>query len=176
MGSRARISGWDSWHRRTAAGAVESEQRVTLDVPVVAFTEDGARELGRAYWAEVERATMRLVRRGGGSGVELRLLGRRPALLCFAEPEVEVSPSAVICRHAITGGLLARRPQGEISFAQAAGGALEIRSTLRDFIPALAAREGGARWTGALYDQVQSRIHEAISRRYFARLIAGASR
>jgi hypothetical protein len=31
------------------------------------------------------------------------------------------------------------------------------------------------RWSGTWYEQVQLRVHVAISRRYFARLIAEAS-
>jgi hypothetical protein len=175
MSPRAKINGWDSWHRQTRDGAVESEQRVSLDAPVVAFTEDGARALGHAYWAEVERASMRLVRRvPHSSGIALRVLGRGPALLRFGEPEVEVSPSVVACRYRIAGGVLAQRAKGDLRVAQSAGDDFAISSTIRDFLPALAAREGQPHWTGALYDQIQSRIHVAISRRYFARLIAEA--
>ena len=42
-------------------------------------------------------------------------------------------------------------------------------ATIRGFYPRLAAREGRSDWTGALYSHVQSRIHVAISRRYFMR-------
>jgi hypothetical protein len=172
MSPRARISGWDSWHRQAGDGAVESEQRVTVSAPVVAFTDSGARALVRAYWSEVERAMMRLVRpHPHASGIDLCVLGRWAALLSFGAPEVEVSPSVVACRYPIAGGVLAQRPQGDIRLAQTAGDGFEIRSTIRDLLPALAAHEGEPHWTGALYDQVQSRIHVAISRRYFARLI-----
>lgn len=173
---RRRLGGWRSRHGQTAAGAVESEQRIELDAPVVAFTEEGARALGRAYWAEVERSTLGLVRRAARPGLRLCLFGRGPALLELGEPDVLASPGLVRCRYAITGGLLVRRPQGDITFVQAAGDRLELSSTIRDFLPALGARQGEPHWTGALYDQVQSRVHVLISRRFFAGLTAGAPR
>jgi hypothetical protein len=169
------LSGWRSRHGQTAEGAIESEQRIELAAPVVEFSEQGAHALGRAYWAEVERSTLGVVRsvacRGG---VQLRLLGRGPALLQLGEPEVVASGSFVRCRYAITGGVLARRPQGDISFAQADGDRLELSSTIRDFVPTLGARQGEPHWTGALYDQLQSRLHVLISRRFFARLTRAA--
>jgi hypothetical protein len=67
--------------------------------------------------------------------------------------------------------LLALRPVGEIVFAQVDGSPPIVRSTIRGFFPSLAGRRGERDWTGALYSQVQSRVHVAISRRYFARLI-----
>lgn len=169
------MEGWESWQRQTDDGAVESEQRVALKKPVVAFSPAGAEQLGRAYWRAVERLTGRLVRARERTGtVELQLLGRGPALLRFGGPTVEATGALVRCSYSIEGGLLAQRPAGEIVFAQVGGSALDVRSTIRGFFPSLAARTGGPDWTGALYNQVQSRIHLAVSRRYFARLIADA--
>ncbi len=168
------MAGWSSQQAQTAAGAVESEQRVLLRRPVVEFDERGARRLGVAYWDEVRRSTFGLVRiEERGQRLDLRLFGRGPRLLSFAEPVVEASPASVRCSYAIQGGLLARRPAGEISFAQSSAEQLELCSALRDFFPRLAT---GRRRTGALYTFVQSRLHVAISRRYFARLIAEAGR
>lgn len=170
------VTEWAASHRQTAGGAVESEQRVALDAPVVTFDDAGARELGEHYWREVDRTTHGLVRlRRSGGGIELRLLGRGPVLLSFAPPELEAAPHSVRCTFPIRGGLLAQRPAGELSFSQLDGERLELRSAIRGFFPALAAREGEPHWTGALYNLVQSRLHVAISRRYFARL-AGAAR
>ena len=135
----------------------------------------GAEQLGRAYWREVERITGRLVRaRERGDRLELRMLGRGPSLLRFGRPTFEATTAFVCCRYPIEGGLLARRPAGEIIFAQVGGSAPVVRSTIRGFFPSLAARTGKPGWTGALYNRVQSRIHLAVSRRYFARLIAEA--
>jgi len=106
--------------------------------------------------------------------LELRLLGRGPTLLRFGGPTVEVTSALARCTYSIEGGLLARRAAGEITFAQVGGQAPAVRSTIRGFFPRLAARTGEPNWTGALYNQVQSRIHVAVSRRYFARLIADA--
>jgi hypothetical protein len=72
------------------------------------------------------------------------------------------------------GGLLARRAAGEITFAQASLPRPSMRSTITGFFPRLAARQGEPDWTGALYSHLQSRIHVAVSRRYFARLISEA--
>jgi hypothetical protein len=169
------LDGWEAWQRQTADGAVESEQRLALVAPVVAFTTGGAAGLGETYWREVERATSRFVQRCDRNGhVELRVLGRGPVLLRFGAPVVEATADLASCRYAIRGGLLARRAGGEIAFAQVGGPAPFLRSTIRGFFPRLAARDGEADWTGALYTKLQARIHVAISRRYFARLVAEA--
>ena len=173
--TRLEIRGWDSRHRQTAEGAVESEQRVSLERAVVEFSERGAEILGRSYWDEVRRSTLGIVRvRRHGHVLDLRAFGRGPRLLTFGAPVLEVSPTHVGCSYPISGGLLAHRPEGEISFVQSSGDGLELRSAIRGFFPSLAARAGGPHWTGALYDRVQTRIHVAICRRYFARLIAAA--
>jgi hypothetical protein len=168
------IVGWRSSHRQTDAGAVESQQRATLEVPVVDFSEEGARDLGERYWAQVERSTLGLVRaQYRGESLELRIVGGRPLLLRFAPPQLEVTATLVRCTYPIVGGLLARRPDGEIGFEQSRGGPAELTSTIRGFFPRLAARQGRPDWSGALYNLVQSRVHVAISRRYFASLIEG---
>lgn len=166
------VDGWNTWQRQTEDGAVESEQRVVLRAPVVEFSAAGAQRLGRAYWREVEHVTRRVVRaRERNGALELRLLGKGPALLRFGPPGVEATDELASCSYPIRGGLLARRPTGEILFAQVGGRPPALRSTIRGFFPRFAAREGEPDWTGALYNQVQSRIHVAVSRRYFARLI-----
>ena len=169
------MDGWETWQRQTGDGAVESEQRVPLRAPVVEFSSDGADRLGRAYWREVERVTRRLVRpRESNGSLELRLFGQGPVLLRFGRPVLKASKLLAECSYPIEGGLLAQRSAGEIVFAQYGGSEPTIRSTIRGFFPRLAARQGQPDWTGALYSHVQSRIHVAISRRYFARLIRGA--
>ena len=177
MGRKQELCGWQTSQRQTRGSGVESEQRATLGAPVVPFTEDGARWLGRRYWLEVERATRRLVRaRECERVLELRVLGTGPLLFSLHGPDVVATERLVRCVYAIHGGLLAQRPAGEISFEQSAGDELVLRSAIRGFVPRLAARDGEPHWTGALYNQVQSRIHVVISRRYFARLIGEAAR
>ena len=91
-----RPSGWLSRHGQTPDGAVETEQRIELVSPVVEFSELGAHELARAYWEEVERSTLRFVRRAGRRrGVQLCVLGRGPALLAFGSPEIVASATLV---------------------------------------------------------------------------------
>ena len=171
------MDGWESWHRQTDEGEVESQQGVVLAGPVVEFSAAGAERLGDAYWREVERVTRGLVRaRERNGALELRLFGHGPALLRFGRPTLQATDGLARCSYPIEGGLLAQRPAGEIVLAQVGGSPLAVRSTIRGFYPSLAARQGERDWTGALYSQVQSRVHVAISRRYFARLITDAHR
>jgi hypothetical protein len=155
------MDGWESWQRRNADGAIESEQRVVLARPVVDFSAAGAERLGQAYWREVHQLTATLVRvRDRDGAVELRLLGRGPVLLRFGRATFEATEARAACWYPIAGGLLARRPAGEISFEQTP---VSLRSTIRGFFPRV-----------AFYDRLQGRAHVAVSRRYFRRLIAEA--
>ena len=156
------MDGWQAWQRNSPDGAIESEQRVALTRPVVEFSPAGAERLGRSYWREVRRLTGSLVRaRERGGALELRLLGG-PVLLRFDLPMLEASETRAFCSYPIAGGLLARRAAGELTFEQTAG---TLRSTIRGFFPRV-----------ANYDRLQGRMHVAISRRYFRRLIAEAAR
>jgi len=156
------MAGWHAWHRQTPDGAIESEQRIALSRPVVAFSTDGAERLGRSYWREVRRLTGSFVRpRELEGSLELRLLGG-PVLLRFDRPILEASESRAFCSYPIAGGLLARRAAGDLAFEQTAD---TLRSTIRGYFPRVAS-----------YDRLQGRAHVAISRRYFRRLIAEAAR
>ncbi len=169
------MNGWETWQRQTGDGAVESEQRVVLLEPVVEFSSAGAESLGLAYWQEVDRVTWGLIRLRQRNGtLELRLLKHGPTLLRFGRPTLQATSTLVRCSYPIEGGLLAQRAAGEIAFVQVGGSQPAVRSTIRGFFPSLAARQGERDWTGALYSHVQSRVHVAISRRYFARLIEEA--
>lgn len=84
------MEGWESWQRRMPDGAIDSEQRVALQRPVV----DGP--------------------------VEPRLLGRAPVLLRFGPPSLEASNAHVTCSYPIVGGLLTGRAGGELAFEQTA--------------------------------------------------------
>jgi hypothetical protein len=169
------LQGWEASQGQREDGAVESEQRVVLSTPVVEFSEQGGERLGRVYWREVERITGRLVRARDRQGaIELRLLGRGPSLLRFGAPTIKATTTLVCCSYPIEGGLLARRPGGEIIFAQTGDPSPVVRSAIRGFFPSLASRDASRGWTGALYNRVQSRIHVVVSRRYFVRLIAEA--
>jgi len=142
---------------------------------VVDFSTAGAERLGGAYWSEVEIFTRRVVRpRPRNGSLELRLFGSGPVLLRLGPATVEATHELARCTYPIEGGLLARRAAGEIAFAQHGGISPAVRSSIRGFFPRFAAREGEPDWTGALYNHVQSRMHVAVSRRYFARLVAMA--
>jgi hypothetical protein len=169
--TRRILEGWSSSERRSPTGAVAFEQLVTSSRPLVAYSEAGARELSERYWREVESVTRGLVRaRHRDSSTALRLVGRW-TLLGFAAPSTAVDESGVLTSFAITGGLLARTPGGSITFSQGAPPHVQLRATIDGYFPRLGRRAHGPAWTDALYRYVQQRIHTAISRRYFARLI-----
>jgi hypothetical protein len=169
--ARRILEGWSSAERRSPTGAVEFEQLVTSSRPLVAYSDAGASELSERYWSEVETTTRRLVRaRHRDGGISLRLFGRW-TLLAFDAPTTVVDEAGVLTSFAITGGLLARTPGGSITFSQSAGPHVQLRATIDGFFPRLGRRANGPAWTGGLYRHVQQRIHTAISRRYFARLI-----
>jgi hypothetical protein len=169
--TRRVLEGWSSSERRSPTGAVAFEQLVTSSRPLVAYSEAGASQLSASYWREVEIVTRRLVRaRHRDGAIALRLFGRL-TLLRFAAPSTVVDETGVLSSFAITGGLLARTPGGSITFSQSAAPHVRLRATIDGFFPRLGGRANGPAWTGGLYRHVQQRIHTAISRRYFARLI-----
>ena len=148
---------WISTERREPDGTVSTEQRIRLTEPVVPATEEGARRLSRLYWDEVGRATRAVVRRREADGhVELLPpLGRR-ALLRLGPAELTVRDGVVAASHAIEGGFLSRGAGGSITFEQRDG---ILRCAVDGF--------RASRW----YSRLQARIHVAISRRYFSRLL-----
>ena len=161
MRMRARGRTWSSTQTRLSDGAVESVQRTTFPRPVVEHTTAGARRLGDLYWRELRRATFGVIRTTYWEGeLEIRLLGRGPALLRFADPEQVIDPTKVSCSYAIRGGLLARAPAGSIRFTQEGVDSVAVTSVVEGFLPRL----------GVLYAPVQSRLHVALGRRYFSRL------
>jgi hypothetical protein len=139
---------------------------------VVESSERGAAELGSIYWHEVERFMRGFVQAhiGTSGQVELRLRPSGTVLLTFGPPETRADDGVTRCTYAITGGLLARRPGGSISFSQEAAPPA-LASAISGFFPRLAAAPGRPSWTGALYGQVQRRLHLAVSKRYFAALL-----
>ncbi len=170
--ARRVLEGWSSSelpvaHRRRAVRAARDLERARSS-----RTPSPARgELSERYWREVEAVTRRLVRvRHRDGAVALRLFGRW-TLLAFDAPSTAVDESGVLTSFAITGGLLARTPGGSITFSQSAPPHVQLRATIDGFFPRLGRRADGPAWTDALYRHVQQRIHTAISRRYFGRLI-----
>jgi len=149
--------------RRGEDGAIDSDERVTLLHPVVPSTDAGARELGDRYWSEVTRATLGLVTvRAVRGGSELRMRPLGPGLLRFGPIEVVVDEQGVSCRYPIRGGLLARRAAGALVLSQSNHGGAQLRAAVTGFVPRLTARP---------YDHIQRRVHVAISRRFFHRLL-----
>jgi len=140
--------------------AVESEERAYAPLAIVEATQADGRRLAAAYWREVERTTAGLVRvRETPEGLALRAFGA--PLLRFGLPRIDADGDRVICQYSIDGGLLARRPGGSIALAQ---NGKVLTSTISGFHPRLGLLPG-------LYSHVQARIHAAVSRRYFARLV-----
>jgi hypothetical protein len=162
---RNRLDGWKSRHATSSDGTVESVQRARTAGPVVEVSEAGALELGSHYWREAVRAARGLVRCGRAEdGVELRLLGRGPVLLGFRRAVTSVEADQVSCSYPIRGGWLVRREGGMLMLSQSGGKQVELRAAVTGFHPRL----------GLPLGHVQRRVHAAISRRYFAGLIAEA--
>jgi hypothetical protein len=153
---------------------VTTEQRIVLGRLAVPVSEAGALELDRAYWAEVESLLHGLVRvRAHEAAIEIRLLSRGPVLIRLGARQVTVGDASVACRYRIVGGLLTRVASGALTLEQDAGRTLELRSSVTGFHPRLAARPGLPDWTGVLYARVQARLHDAVGRRFLARLADG---
>ena len=164
---RRELDGWRSSHNRGAEGGVDSQECVLVSGPVVARSRDGALELGRRYWREVERASHGVLRlRPVGDETALRLLWVAPVLLRFGPPEVTVDDVGVRCTYAIRGGALARRPVGSITLSQSDSEPPELCAAVTGFVPRLGRTP--------LYGQLQRRVHVLISRRYFRRLLREA--
>jgi hypothetical protein len=164
---RATPDGFESLERRNADRSLLTEQRVRVSRPVVPLTEDGARILGRRYWIEVARASRGLLRSRETDGVELKILGRGPALLRFGSAEVAVDENGVSCIYRIRGGLLSLGDRGTLVLSQNGREQPELRVAVDGFL----ARLGG----GAMYG-LQRRAHLAVTRRYFRHLLAEAAR
>ena len=168
---------WSWSQSRSSAGSFASVQRIRLPAPVVDHSAAGAKRLGDVYWNEIERSLYGVVRaRERSASMELRVLGIGPALLRFGPPEHLVTPGSVSSRYPILGGLLARMPAGSISFTQTGSSDVELSSAIEGFFPRLAPRRLRRGWNGVLYPQLQTRLHVALGRRYFARLRAEATR
>jgi hypothetical protein len=147
---------------RQASNPVTSHETATAAGPVVEPSLRGAETLAASYWLEVETTMRGLVRADAVDGhVDVRLLGRGPALIRLGPPAVLADLASVTCTYPIVGGLLVGRPGGALALEQLNGDPVVLRSTLTEYVPSLA---------GALYFQVQARLHSLISRRYFARL------
>jgi hypothetical protein len=172
---RGRAREWSQ--SRGPTGAFATVHRASLPAPAVEHSPAGARRLGDLYWHELDRSTFGLVRaRVSPDAVVLRLLGIGPALLRFGRGEPIVTPDSVTFRYAILGGLLVRAPGGWIAFTQTRGFPLEVRSEVDGFFPRLATRRDRPGWSGVLYPHLQTRLHVALGRRYFARLRTEAAR
>ena len=162
---RRGIEAWSSVQSRSEDGTLTSVQRARSARPVVEISDAGAKDLGQRYWREAVGASRGLVHcRQEPVGVELRLLGRGPVLLSFRPAETFVEGNKVSCNYAIRGGLLTRREGGTLALSQIGGTEVELCAEVTEFVPRL----------GVTLGFVQRRFHAAISRRFFARLIAEA--
>jgi hypothetical protein len=152
--------------RRGPDRSVVNEQTMRAARPIVPFSDEGAKTLGRTYWIEVTRASRWLVRyRETREGLELSVLGVGPSLLRLGGVEVAVGAEHISCTYRIRGGLLALGERGTLSVSQVGGDPTELRVSVDGFVP-----------RGGLIYALQRRLHVAISRRFFRRLVAqGAS-
>ena len=155
---------WSTSERETQTGAVESRQWITLPSAFVPVDDDGARELGRRYLAEVSRFSHGLVRpRSEPDGVALVLAGVVP-LLRFDSPAVGVENGMVECRYAIRGGALVARPGGSLAISQRPG--VELELVVAGYFPRLAGSTRRRSFRRALYTAIQARAHRAVGRRF----------
>jgi hypothetical protein len=139
---------------------------VAVSVPVVPFSEEGGRTLGRLYWLEVSRVLRGLVvARVGDAGVEIRVAGLDLTLLRLGPGVVTADRDRVTCRYAVRGGLLSRVEGGQLAIEQITGERTELSVSVSGFF----ARRG------LLYRQLQRRLHVAVSRGYFRTMVARAS-
>jgi hypothetical protein len=146
-----------------------TEQRIGLRRPAVESSERGARSLAEAYWDEISRLTLGLVRaRPVGGGVEIAL-GRRLPLLRFGPPVTTASERVVECRFPIEGGLLAKRSGGSLALRQVVEPSPELAVLVEGYAPRLdSGRPRGLRTF--TYRSVQERIHSLIGRRFLERM------
>jgi hypothetical protein len=166
-------TGWSTSEQR-ADGAVESEQRMPAPGPVVELTERGAAELGAVYWLEVERFMRGVVRArvsADGASSSAAARWRPPPFLRAARAQRRE-------RHRAVHVPDLRRPadaECERDDLLLAGGRPPpaLTSAISGFFPRLAAAPGRPSWTGAFYEQVQRRLHLAVSKRYFEALVGG---
>jgi hypothetical protein len=167
------VPGWSTSERETDAGAVESRQCITLPRELVPADEDGARQLGLRYLADVARFSHGLVRpRRQADGVVLVLAGVVP-LLRFDPPGTRVEDGRVECRYAIRGGALVARPGGSLVIAQRPGVALEL--VVAGYFPRLGGSMQRRSLRRALYTAVQARAHRAVGRRFLERAVDEAT-
>ena len=167
MRARRELAGWRSRYARGEDGAIATDESVALSSLVGAPSEDEARYLAERYWLAVARASRGLVRgRATRRGVELRLLGT-VCLLRFGLPETSYDSDSVSCRYMILGGVLARRPGGRLTLSQRIRPEPELRAAVEGFFPRLGVRP---------YQALQHRLHVAVSRRYFAAVLAESPR
>jgi hypothetical protein len=146
-------------------------QRIALDGAVVELTERGARALADAYWAEVRRVTVGLVRpRRTAGGIELRFAG--VVLFRFGAPQTMADDRRAEVRFPIAGGLLAKEEGGSLTFVQRVDPSPEIEVSVEDYVPFLSSDRQRRSLRRFAYRQVQERAHTAIGRRYLERMAA----
>jgi hypothetical protein len=156
---------WSTLERETDEGAVESRQWITVPRELVPNDEDGGRELGRRYLAEVGRFSHGLVQpRLRGDGTSLVLAGAL-TLLRFGPPELGHDEGSVECRYPIRGGLLVARPGGSLLLAQRPG--VELELVVSGYFPRLGGTVSRRSLRRALYTALQARAHRAVGRRFF---------
>ena len=166
-----RPTGWTSFTRWSDGGVIDSEQTARLERPLVEPTVDGAQTLGARYWLELGRFARGIVRPVvGPAGVELRLLSRRgPRLLVLGPPELSASGDTVASRFPIVGGALTRRAGGALTLSQVGSAEVEVRVAVNGYLPVLGRGPGRK---ALFYVLTQARLHDLVSRRFFAGLTA----
>lgn len=151
----------------TGGERLSSAHWTRLARPLVPASERGALTLGDLYLRELRRATGTLVRpRVRGGRVSLTLVGIVD-LISFDAAVPATGETGVECRFPIAGGMLVAHRGGSLSVVQRGGPRPELGLVVDDYAPRLAT----GRWVRrVLYDNVQARLHVAISNRFLERM------
>jgi len=159
------------------SGAASSAQRAEIELPAQELAElwkpEHLERLARAYWAYLNRISLRLLRVVYEPDARtVVLLSRRLPLLRFHAPDYETATERASVTWRIDRGLLVAREGRGRGFLRIGvrrlgedGGRsrLEVTSEVRNFYPWL--RGGGrfARFGTWIYSQTQLRIHVLVT-------------
>ena len=161
---RRRIEAWSTVHSRSEDGTLTSVQRALRSTRCRDIRRRGERPRAAVLARGGSRQPGAGLLPPGTGGSRAAPAGTRSCPLSFRPAETSVEGNRVSCTYSIRGGLLTRREGGTLALSQIGRAEVELRAEVTEFVPRL----------GVTLGFVQRRFHAAISRRYFARLIAEA--
>lgn len=159
-------------------GAVRSVQQADIEVPAEALEQlwkpESLERLARAYWAYLNRISLRLIRVVYEPDARVVVLGFRPfALLRFHAPDYETEAGKGSVTWRIDRGLLVAREGRDQGFlritverceeAPSGFARLHVSAEVNNFYPWLRGSGRFARLGTWLYSQTQVRIHALLT-------------